>query len=108
MFKELDTYDWEHIFEEYCSSPNPIKEIESRRYFNRDVAKIISIEEGENDGADWLGLFEMNDGNYLALRAGCDYTGWGCREGGSSDVAATKADIIAFGLTPDERQRLGL
>ena len=42
-----------------------------------DVVKIIAMEEGTNDEEDWLGLFELKDGSYASVAAGCDYTGWG-------------------------------
>lgn len=41
-----------------------------------DVAEIIAMAEGENDGAEWVGVFRLNDGRFAVLRAGCDYTGW--------------------------------
>jgi hypothetical protein len=50
----------------------------------------------------------MKDGNFLAVRAGCDYTGWDCQAGGSSNVARSEADIIRFGLSDNERARLNL
>lgn len=34
------------------------------------------------------------------------YTGWGCQEGGNSDVADTALDAWNFGLDQDERGRL--
>jgi hypothetical protein len=40
------------------------------------VKRIIALSEGEPDGAAWLGFFELLDGRFLFLEAGCDYTGW--------------------------------
>lgn len=42
----------------------------------RDVASILGLAEGENDGADWLIAGQLKDGRWFSLRAGCDYTGW--------------------------------
>jgi hypothetical protein len=115
MDDRLKDYNWEHIFgddrdEKYSegySAPTHVRTKEQHREYHRsDVAHIIAIEDGENDGDDWLGVFEMTDGKFLVIRAGCDYTGWGCREGGSSDLADTLEDAIAFGLTVGERDRL--
>lgn len=41
------------------------------------VCEIIAAQEGENDGASWIGLFRLETGKYLGLTAWCDYTGWG-------------------------------
>ncbi len=44
--------------------------------YRSDVAEIIATDDGENDGPPWVGLFLLTDGRYLAVEAGCDYTGW--------------------------------
>lgn len=107
--KELADWDWEHIFDHY-TNPTHVRTKTARgeSYKRTDVAKVVAAEDGANDGPEWVGLFKMRDGKWLAVRAGCDYTGWGCVESGSSDYADTKADAIAFGLTEEERTRLGL
>jgi hypothetical protein len=33
--------------------------------------------EGDNDGPDWIAVVRLKDGDYGAVTAGCDYTGWG-------------------------------
>ena len=60
----LDAYDWEQAFY-YVDN-----------YNREDVKKVIHADEGANEEADWIGLFLMNDGKYVGLSAGCDYTGW--------------------------------
>jgi hypothetical protein len=42
-----------------------------------DVAAVIALEEGENDGPDWLAVVRLTKGAFLYVHAGCDYTGWG-------------------------------
>ena len=106
----LQTYDWQHIFEggEGYTSPTHVR-IRlgiNKTYSRADVAKVIAIEDGENDEDAWVGVFQMSDGLFMAVRACCDYTGWGCQEGGSSDVADTLDDIVTLGLTQEERTRL--
>lgn len=41
-----------------------------------DVAEIIAAVNGDNDGPDWVGVFRLKDGRFLAASGGCDYTGW--------------------------------
>ena len=41
-----------------------------------DIVRVLFADDGENDASDWLGLFEVKDGRFLKLSAGCDYTGW--------------------------------
>lgn len=74
----------------------------------RDVKRIIGMVDGMNDEESWVGVFELHDGRFVSISAGCDYTGWGCQEGGSSQVAASEEEIIRFGLTDEERERLGI
>ena len=108
----LRDYDWEHIFEggEHYTNPTHVrtKAVRGEDYKRADVAEVIATSDGENDGAEWCGAFRMTDGMFMVVRAGCDYTGWGCQESGSSDYADTLPDLVTFGLTVEERQRLQL
>jgi len=76
-----DDYDWEEVFGE-GSGGNCTQDIESLDGTptdtcpRSDVAEILSAVNGENDGDEWIGVFRMRDGRYLAAVAGCDYTGW--------------------------------
>lgn len=117
----LDDDDWAHIFcpeedadgyrygiDPYTARPGDVRtrEIVKSNYRRSDVAEVLAISNGENDGPDWVGVFRMRDGRFLTVRAGCDYTGWGCQEIGSSDVADNIEDALTFGLTEEERNRL--
>ncbi len=42
----------------------------------QDVAVILALRDGENEGPDWIGVFELADRRFLFARGGCDYTGW--------------------------------
>jgi len=114
--KEIDDYDWQQIFEgsdndaPYTRGPTHVrtKKIVDVHYTRADVVRVIATSDGEADEREWVGLFEMRDGKFVSVRAGCDYTGWDCRADGSSDVADTEGDAIAFGLTEAERTRLNL
>ena len=72
-----------------------------------DVKKIIAISNGQNDGESWIGAFQLNDGRYIFISAWCDYTGWGCQDGGNCYVASSLNKLIKLGITIEERQRLG-
>lgn len=97
MLKELDTYDWREAFafcgetsppgmkwpEPYNAPQNPTHvqfhsgpRVSIEPVSREDVVEIIAMEDGENDQMDWVGVFKLKDGRYLALEAGCDYTGW--------------------------------
>lgn len=101
-------YDWQHIFSNYTNNPTHTRrhELDHVSYSIKDIQQVIAIDDGENDGDDWIGLFLMNDGRYLNVRAGCDYTGWGCQESGSCDISDNLLDAVTFGLTQGERDRL--
>jgi hypothetical protein len=76
----MAAYDWKHIMSEYA---NP-------KFDFSDIEEVVLIEEGDNDGPDWVGVFKLNNGSFGVVRAGCDYTGWGCQESGGSDLYETK------------------
>jgi hypothetical protein len=89
--KELEGSDWMYAFA-YAGEPNQgrcdgtlsIKRADPRDRstsltpFSRwDVAEVLGLSEGENDGKNWLVYGRLLDGRYFFLSAGCDYTGWG-------------------------------
>ena len=52
-------------------------ELPGDAWFTReDVVEVLAIDDGENDEADWVGMFALADGRYAYVEAGCDYTGW--------------------------------
>lgn len=89
-----EDYDWQEAF---CYAQ-----------FNlSDVVEIIATDEGQNDGDTWIGVFELQGGRFGYVEAWCDYTGWDCQAGGSSDTFDTLEKLKRFGLTTDSRRRLG-
>ena len=77
MKEELNDYNWENVFG-YASPSKCVDDGVNTESFDReDVKEIIGLENGENDGDSWVGLFELFDGRFACLRASCDYTGWG-------------------------------
>lgn len=73
-----------------------------------DVAEIIAAVNGENDGPDWIGVFRLKDGRFLCASGGCDYTGWDCQAGNNLFVASTLGELMQYGLSDAEKERLGL
>lgn len=104
------TEDAKMTIEELCSSsdwqeawkyaPDDVK--------REDVAVVVAAVEGCNDGDSWVGVFHLKDDRFLYLTAWCDYTGWGCREGGNSEVRATLDEVVRELCQEDDRKRLGL
>lgn len=70
------------------------------------VASIESARPGENDGPKWLTMGTLKNGDWFVLRAWCDYTGWGCQDGGSYETANTRDELIMMKMDFDERTAL--
>lgn len=107
--EKIRGYDWYQAFA-YADDPVAVTgaHVSTASFDRADVKEVIATSEGEHDGANWVGVFELRDGRFASLSAGCDYTGWDCQAGGDSHVAGTREDIIKFGLDVGERDRLGL
>ena len=113
--KELcdDSYDWKCVFGEECEY-NCDAEVESYDETScgpvsrADVKKIIAALNGENDSCDWVGLFLLKDGRYLAATGGCDYTGWDCQASNTLVVGATLDSVVRFGIDDTARGRFGI
>jgi hypothetical protein len=88
MLQQLDSWDWEEVFgfsnggqgtfnsnipTAICGSESAI---DTTPFGREDVAEIIGMSEGENDGDNWLIAGRLNDGRFFMIEAGCDYTGW--------------------------------
>lgn len=73
-----NSYDWEYIFNNFIAPSGVLGYTGSTESFGReDVVHIYALAEGENDGEDWVGVFQLNDGRFASVSARCDYTGWG-------------------------------
>lgn len=59
-----------------------------------DIRQVLAVWEGENDGDDWRWIFILNDGRFVFLQGGCDYTGWDCQSSASSVIVDTIAAVI--------------
>jgi len=72
-----------------------------------NVVVVLAAAAGENDGNSWVAALRLHDGRHLLLSAWCDYTGWDCQSGGRMQISASLDDLIRFGMTGEERTRLG-
>ncbi len=109
MDKRLDNDDWEEAFQ-YANPATRILEFsgDNENIDREAVEEIAYIEEGENDGENWILCARLKDGRWFFLSAGCDYTGWDCQAGGEAKIARTKEDIIRFGMGQEDRDRFGI
>lgn len=59
--------------------------------------KRIALElTGENDGAEWHWIVELQDGTWAYVHGGCDYTGWDCQSSAEAFPAATLDGALAL------------
>lgn len=78
-----------------------------------DVVEVIAqaVEHTPDDGSycdsDFWMVARLQDGRFLFVTAGCDTTGWGCRDGGRS-YCASSLERLVIAMTPEERIKLGL
>jgi hypothetical protein len=117
MDPRLDDYDWAELFAA-AGEPSPNNPINlspclgyegSLDPFTRaDVAEILALSVGENDGPDWLIAVRLFDGRFAFLEGGCVYTGWDCQSSCSCVLAGSRVDLVRYALTDEARERLGL
>ena len=67
-----------------------------------------ALDEGANDGDDWICLGRLKTGRWFFLSAGCDYTGWDCQAGGRAYVSETRDLLERMAMTAEDRRRLHL
>ena len=81
----LDDYDWEQVFgaagEESAygrGEPSVVAgdDAHAGRFTRENVVSVLAMENGENDGPSWIGVFKLDDGRWAFLEGSCDYTGW--------------------------------
>lgn len=71
-----------------------------------DIEEVLYAREGENDERDWLLIVRLKYGQFGALRARCDYSGWSCQAGGESELFDTLegATVFLFRCWPCRRE----
>jgi hypothetical protein len=107
--EELDKesyYNWTEAFAYAKGAINAVTR-KTRDFSIDQVTDVIASSEGENDERNWIGIFAA-DGVFLFLSAGCDYTGWGCRDWGSSEWHEDLTTLKELITSTEDRERLGL
>jgi hypothetical protein len=103
------TGDWNAAFE--CAMRDEIRAAHGYTgslapFATSDVAEVIAISPGENDERSWVGAFRLTDGRFAFVSAWCDYTGWGCSDGGYARLASSLEDLQRLGMGDEDRERL--
>jgi hypothetical protein len=62
-----------------------------------DIALVLAVWEGQNDGDDWRWILRLNDERFVFLIGGCDYTGWDCQSWASSVFASSPIEALEKG-----------
>lgn len=65
-----------------------------------DVAELLAISEGENEGPSWWWILSLKDGRFLALTGWCDYTGWDCQSDAESRFAESARAAVELADEP--------
>lgn len=65
------------------------------RFEFKDIESVVSAVEGEPDETDWKLIVKLTTGKFGWLTAWCDYSGWGCREGGESGICNSLEEATA-------------
>lgn len=110
MINALVDYSWEQAFL-YVNDPNrvpPGAGIDNSGFTREDVALIAWMEEGDNDGPNWIVGGQLHDARWFFLSAGCDFTGWDCQAWGESWVGSSRWAIERFGMGDEDRRRLNV
>ena len=73
-----EDYNWQEAFD--CAkckiSAAHNSSVSTKSFEITDVKRVISLDDGENDEASWVGAFELKDGRFVFISSWCDYTGW--------------------------------
>jgi len=58
------------------------------------VANVLAEVPGEADGPNWHAIVKMVDGKFGYLTGWCDYSGWGCQDGGKLTITKTIKEAV--------------
>ena len=123
MLRVLDDSDWGYAFEyagegyygeDYTLGDATLRgaapgEIYDLTPFGReDVVLILWMDEGENDGPDWIIAGVLQDNRGFFLSAGCDYTGWDCQTGGEAVICNSIEEMLMFSIDDGDKDRFGI
>ena len=86
--------DWPEVFAVACAEGSI--SIDPRK----DIEEVIASIDGENDGLYWQAIIKLKDGKYAWISSWCDYTGWGCQDGGTIHLANSLKKLLNPFVTP--------
>lgn len=67
-----------------------------------DIAEVLAVWEGQNDGDSWRWILRLNDDRFVFLQGSCDYTGWDCQSWAASVFAAGAIEVLALGMSEQQ------
>ncbi len=109
-FSELLAYPFSYIPEyditSFCRTVLGEEQELDPGNFPHNIAEYYWIQEGENDGDDWICLCKLDNGYYVYYSANCDYTGFDCQGGMEMYVASTRDRLFYHGLTEEQRRKI--
>lgn len=70
-----------------------------------DIAEVLAVWEGENEGDDWRWILRLNDGRFVFLQGGCDFTGWDCQSYAVSAFAGLPDVLLIIEEQGDHKDR---
>lgn len=91
LYERMDDYDFKE-----CMKYAPFK--------LEEVLGILACFPGEADGDSWEYIVQLKNGKYGYVTGSCDYTGWGCKEGGDGKNAETVDEAISY--APEDRREM--
>jgi hypothetical protein len=107
--EQIRGYDWAAVFN-YCGAGHVSAALGSHAgvdpFDRADVTDVIAASDGENDGDGWILVARLRDARFAFVSAWCDYTGWGCQEGGYSIVSHDLEHLKQYGIGEPEMVRL--
>lgn len=112
MIESLEEENWKRVFD-YANGTDgrpswALSRKECACFDRENVDSIFGISEGDHDGPNWLVTGRLINGNYFFIEAGCDYTGWDCKAGGSAWVCDSFSVLTQLAMDEYQRERLDL
>jgi hypothetical protein len=71
----------------------------------KDIANVHAEVPGHNDGDEWYWIIELKNGQFVLTTAWCDYTGWDCQSGGTSQLATSAEEAAKLAPEIDDAHR---
>lgn len=107
-------YGWTNVFPDAGYHEGTVSVPDNQTAADVTADRIARVDRWDATSADGMGdvnfvaLMELVDGTWAACTALTDTTGWGCQQTVVWRVAATRDDVIRFGLDRDGRRRLNV